>query len=327
MGLYSTTFRVVCMLSAILMFLTGVTGNILIIWTIARVKRMRTVQNMLVAILAVVDLFISGYLLPVGMDVLVTNKEPDRHLCKFQSIITAFLFSCSIQFIMLIALSRYCKICHSQKFATLFTVRNILISIITICSIATGFASSIWFNDFLWTFEKPMHSCIFHRYGSVMFSVTMMSVALGLPSCLTAFSYIKIYRHVTKASKEVYKNWNNGLSRRKLKIEQMTTRSQFVVFIMYMIMYLPFFITAVGGERSNYPDEIHTFALHMAYLNSCINCILYGVLNKNMRQAYLEALPCLKQRQINRVGPNVTGIVPTVSGVVLTVSANTTQTV
>ncbi|CAG2227049.1 MTNR1A [Mytilus edulis] len=307
MELYGTGFRVTCLVFSILMYIIGTVGNLLIIWTITTVKRMRSIQNMLLALLAVIDLLIIGYLMPFGMHVLITNEKPGFGACRFQAIITAFLFSCSIQFIMFIALSRYFKICHSQKFNRIVTARNVIIATIGACVVGACFASALWFFESLWTFEFPMHSCIFDRYGSVTFSVIFMAVVIAFPAGVTAFSYIRIYRHVNKARTQLHKNWNNGLAQRKFKYEQILTKTQFVVFIVYMVMYFPFGITAVGGQRSDYPDVLHTLSIYMCYLNSCINSILYGVLNKNMRRGYLESLRFVKPSQNNSVVPTVSG--------------------
>ena len=128
-----------------------------------------------------------------------------------------------------------------------------------------------------------------------------MSVCLGIPTGVTAFSYIQIYRHILAASKELHEHTDTRQERKKLRVQQMATKSQFAVFILYLIMYLPFGITAVGGKREDYLDLLHTIAMHLRYLNSCINCILYGVLNKDMRNGYLESIPCMKQEPANKI--------------------------
>jgi hypothetical protein len=95
----------------------------------------------------------------------------------------------------------------------------------------------------------------------------------------------------------------NGLARQKMKYEETLTMTQFSVFIVYMFLYFPFGITAIGGQRSDYPDIFHTVAIYMCYSNSCFNCILYGVLNKNMRRSYRQALPCINRKYSVKVHP------------------------
>jgi hypothetical protein len=54
-----------------------------------------------------------------------------------------------------------------------------------------------------------------------------------------------------------------------MKYEETLTKTQFSVFIVYMFLYFPFGITAIGGQRSDYPEIFHTLAIYMCYSNSC----------------------------------------------------------
>ena len=126
MELYSIEKRIICLTFSFILFIIGSTGNALIIWTIWRIKHLRTVQNMIIVFLAIFDLLICGYLLPFSMHILIWNQEPDKRICKYQAIITVFLFSCSMQIILLIAVSRYIKICHSQRYDRICSMRNVI---------------------------------------------------------------------------------------------------------------------------------------------------------------------------------------------------------
>ena len=145
--LYSFGTRVAGLFILLIMYVIGIIGNTLIIWTIFRHKKLRTIQNIVVAVLAISDLFLVGFLLPFNMEILIQNKEPSYQLCRFQAIITLFLFSCSIQFIMTIALCRYCKICFSHKFARIFTERNLILAVMTMSIVSALYASFLWFFE------------------------------------------------------------------------------------------------------------------------------------------------------------------------------------
>jgi hypothetical protein len=303
MELYSIEKRIICLTFSFILFIIGSTGNALIIWTIWRIKHLRTVQNMIVVFLAIFDLLICGYLLPFSMHILIWNQEPEKRICKFQAIITAFLFSCSILIILLIALSRYVKICHSQRYDRICSMRNVIAATVFLCLVAASFVSPLWFVDDLWLFERSMNSCVFNRYGNIVYSVILIVFVIVIPCASTSLCYVQIYRYVMKARNQMHKHWNNGLARQKMKYEETLTMTQFSVFIVYMFLYFPFGITAIGGQRSDYPDIFHTVAIYMCYSNSCFNCILYGVLNKNMRRSYRQALPCINRKYSVKVHP------------------------
>lgn len=311
MDLYSIKTRVGYLTLALTMFTTGTVGNILIMWTIARTKRLRTIQNMMVLVLAVFDFLICGYLIPFSMYVLISNREPDKQHCRFQAVINNFLFSSSVMIILLIALSRYFKICQFQRYRNIFNMKTVIAAVVFSCIVGVAFTIPLLYSDDFWLFERSMHACIFNRYVSVTYSVVCTCTLVGIPTGLTTFCYVQIYRYVTKARKQLHTHEDNGLAAKKLTYEEMVAKTQFSVFVVYMFMYFPFGILTIGGQRSNYPDGVHTMAVYMCYFNSCINCILYGVLNKNMRKAYLESMPCISCKSAVRVHP------PTVSRSVL----------
>jgi len=131
-----------------------------------------------------------------------------------------------------------------------------------------------------------------------------MVVIIVISCAATSLCYVQIYRYVMKARNQMHKHWNNGLARQKLTYEETLAKIQFSVFIVYMFLYFPFGITAMGGgQRSDYPEIFHTLAIYMCYSNSCINCIVYGVLNKNMRRSYKQALPCINRKNSAKVHP------------------------
>ena len=106
-ALYSRATRITTLVFGIIMYIVGTTGNILIIWTFARIKQQRIRQNIFVVLLAVVDFLIIGYLLPFNMHVMISNERIGKPiLCKVNALTGHVLFTCSVQFIMYIA-SKY----------------------------------------------------------------------------------------------------------------------------------------------------------------------------------------------------------------------------
>ena len=174
MELYSIKTRVGFLTLALTMFITRTVGNILSMLTIARTKLLRTIQNMMVLVLAVFDFLICGYLLPFSMYVLISNREPDKQHCWFQAVMNNFLFSSSVMIIVLIVLSRYFKICQFQRYSNIFNMKNVITAVVFFCLVGISFTIPLLYSDDFWLFERPMHACIFNRYGSVAYSVVCM---------------------------------------------------------------------------------------------------------------------------------------------------------
>lgn len=304
MELYSTQYRIAYLTVCSFIFIAGVPGNILITWTILKSKQMRQIHNIFVVFLAAIDLLLTGYLIPFNMYVLITNVEPPRTFCKVQGMICDSLFIWSIQFIMLIAFSRYVKICHGHMFDKIFKMKYIIVMLVLFFTVTLAFHLPLWFYDYLLIFDRTLHYCSFDRYGSKVYSYTYIAICLVSPIGVTSFSYVMIYLHVRKTKNELYKHWNNGFARRKLTSEVSSFKPQFVVFIAYLILYFPFALTSVVGSHTNdFPENFHSVGIYMCFLSSCINIFIYGVMNKNMRKSYMDSLRCCTRRRHNQVIP------------------------
>ncbi|XP_078064118.1 G-protein coupled receptor 84 [Mustelus asterias] len=68
------------------------------------------------------------------------------------------------------------------------------------------------------------------------------------------------------------------------------TRMCFAMFLVYVTCYFPFCILHVADGRKRAPILLHMVAGNCTWLNSCINPILYAVMNRQFRDAYRGVL-------------------------------------
>lgn len=89
---------------------------------------------------------------------------------------------------------------------------------------------------------------------------------------------------------------NKHDAKRRLKQEWKTVKMCIVVIGMFFLLWLPYF--SVACIKSYYPNYVAAWiqraALTFAYLNSCVNFIVYSIMNKKLRSAFKEFLPCVK---------------------------------
>lgn len=305
MELYTIDIRIVCLTVSVILYIIGMCGNSLIIWTFLRIKRLRIIQNVFVVNLAIVDLHLVGLVLPFSMYILITNEEPkSRTLCQCFGILTHLLFTVCLQLIMCIAISRYVKICHHSKFILIYTTRNV--TLLTLACVFYWFiflTPLFWIQDFI-IFDKGLQMCNFDRFRNKVYTNIYILFCLVIPTSVTSVCYIKIYTYIRTTRYKVHRTWNNGLARQRVMHELTVTRSQFAVFVTYLILYMPFGISTMIGPN---PDAslswVTTIAGYMGFTNSCINSVLYGLMNGNIRKAYFEVLPCLRNKRNVRIYP------------------------
>lgn len=64
------------------------------------------------------------------------------------------------------------------------------------------------------------------------------------------------------------------------------TRMCFMVFLCFVFCFLPFLLINVLDKHNTAPLVLHMVCANLTWLNSCINPLLYAVMNRQFRQAY-----------------------------------------
>ncbi|XP_054882831.1 G-protein coupled receptor 84 [Poeciliopsis prolifica] len=68
------------------------------------------------------------------------------------------------------------------------------------------------------------------------------------------------------------------------------TRMCFVVFLCFVFCFVPFMLLNIADKENRAPQMLHMFCANLTWLNSCINPILYALMNRQFRQAYWKLL-------------------------------------
>ncbi|XP_035517610.1 G-protein coupled receptor 84-like, partial [Morone saxatilis] len=58
------------------------------------------------------------------------------------------------------------------------------------------------------------------------------------------------------------------------------------VFLCVVICFVPFLLLNLADKHNRAPQLLHMFCANLTWLNSCINPVLYAVMNRQFRQAY-----------------------------------------
>ncbi|XP_060678319.1 G-protein coupled receptor 84-like [Hemiscyllium ocellatum] len=68
------------------------------------------------------------------------------------------------------------------------------------------------------------------------------------------------------------------------------TRMCFAMFLVYVTCYMPFCVLHVLDANKRFPVLLHMVAGNFTWLNSCVNPVLYAVMNRQFRDAYRGVL-------------------------------------
>uniref|UniRef100_A0A3P8T9X6 G-protein coupled receptors family 1 profile domain-containing protein n=1 Tax=Amphiprion percula TaxID=161767 RepID=A0A3P8T9X6_AMPPE len=64
------------------------------------------------------------------------------------------------------------------------------------------------------------------------------------------------------------------------------TRMCFTIFMCFVFCFVPFILLNIADKHNRAPHVLHMFCANLTWLNSCINPVLYAVMNPQFRQAY-----------------------------------------
>ncbi|XP_005995665.1 G-protein coupled receptor 84 [Latimeria chalumnae] len=68
------------------------------------------------------------------------------------------------------------------------------------------------------------------------------------------------------------------------------TRMCFMVFLFFVISFLPFLLLNIFDAKNRAPHILHMISANFTWLNSCINPILYAAMNRHFNEAYRNVI-------------------------------------
>ncbi|XP_068819172.1 melatonin-related receptor [Capricornis sumatraensis] len=261
-------------------------GNSMVILAVSKNKKLRNSGNVFVVSLSVADMLVAIYPYPLMLHAMaIGGWDLSKLQCQMVGFITGLSVVGSIFNIMAIAINRYCYICHSLQYERIFSVRNTCIYL-AVTWIMTVLA--VLPNMYIGTIEYDprTYTCIFNYVNNPAFAVTIVCIHFVLPLLIVGFCYVKIWTKVLAARDPAGQNPDNQLA------EVRNFLTMFVIFLLFAVCWCPInaltVLVAVNPKEmaGKIPNWVYLAAYFIAYFNSCLNAVIYGVLNENFRREY-----------------------------------------
>ncbi|XP_043935192.1 melatonin receptor type 1C-like [Protopterus annectens] len=285
------------LLTSVMIFIAvmDVIGNALVIASVLKNKKLRNAGNVFVINLAVGDLMVGLYTYPLVSVATLYNKwiVGDAQ-CKISSMIHTLSFYISVYSILGIAINRYCCICYSLSYDKFYSMKSTCCYVLLIWSFSIILLIPGIVFDAL-QYDERVHFCAIKFTANPTLTGTLAVLHFIIPVIIVIFCYLRIWILVIQVKYRVRQD-----SKQKLKpAEVRNFITMFAVFVLFAVCWSPFSIPAlvVGlnpkGLASELPSWLYIFGYFTASFNSCLNGIVYGVLNQNFRQEYKRILMIL----------------------------------
>ncbi|XDV37039.1 hypothetical protein PO909_006730 [Leuciscus waleckii] len=280
---------VVTLLSSVLIttIIVDVLGNLLVIVSVFRNRKLRKAGNAFVVSLAIADLLVAIYPYPLVLTAIFHDRwiAGDIH-CQISGFLMGLSVIGSIFNITGIAINRYCYICHSLKYDKLFSNKNTVCYVVLVWALTVLAIVPNWFVESL-QYDPRVYSCTFAQSVSSLYTITVVVVHFILPIGIVTYCYLRIWILVIQVRRRVKPD-----SRPKIKPHDFRNfLTMFVVFVLFAVCWAPLNLIGLAVAihprlGQDIPEWLFTASYFMAYFNSCLNGVIYGVLNHNFRKEY-----------------------------------------
>ena len=293
-NLYATYRVVTCFFGSI--------GNLLVILAVLTTSKLRTPANVFILSLAVADLCITVVVEPISVyailfDMEIYSRRPG--LCTAIASICYISCTCSLWNISAIAVNRYVHVCRSQDYNIIFTWPKTIVYVLciwTTCVVADLANFLKWGGH---SFDTKMSLCTYDRLASFSHVLFSMFAFVIFPMVLVMICYAKIFWTIRKSSARVKKQIKTSASKKhdtSRKRDIKVLKMLFIIYLTFAACWSLYTILLLIDFKDIIPVFVYRIAAAMSHTNSSLNSLIYGVMNKNFRDAYRSILTCRKCR-------------------------------
>lgn len=296
--------RIIQAVGMCLFILTGIPGNFLVCYLVRRTRRLRTVTNLIISNLAVADLGVCLFNIPVSLVTVIYNRWVlTDFVCRIAGFTNALFLFEALWSLALVSISRYWCIVQPAKFSSIFTRRRTMAMITAtwILSLLCALPPLFGWSQFVFTIGKA--TCYFYLSEHLPYTIILAIVVFILPYVLITVPYYKIFRFIRGHSRKMSVNSVSAGQFRK------GTRSTFqdfkvtklllVVVCVFVACWTPHIIVNLMngfGIIQPIPRILDAISTFLTFLSSSCNPFIYGLMNKKFRKGFREILcaPCQK---------------------------------
>lgn len=286
--------------------LLGFVGNTLVLMVVWSNNHMRNSTNILISSLALADLMFILICVPFTTVQLISSQWPFGNIfCKISQYSNYTTAYGSVYTLVLMSVDRYLAVVHPTR-SNLRSSRNtwIALSVMWIIILTANAPMYLWHGTKEYKYDNTMFvSCVFLKIYDEqvegitttgrIFTVIFFVCAYALPLTVSCVLYGKMLYRLFHGQSMV-RGQSTGNHRRRR-----ATRMVIVVVVVFALCWAPMHIRFFVIYFKEYPESslfifFHYFSCGVAYLNSCVNPILYNCLSEMFRRGFKRLLRCNK---------------------------------
>ncbi|XP_013781336.1 allatostatin-A receptor-like [Limulus polyphemus] len=292
--------------------IVGLIGNLLVVVVVIFNPLMRSTTNLLIINLAVADLLFIVFCVPfTAWDYALPYWPFGDIWCRIVQYLVIVCAYASIYTLVLMSMDRFMAVVHPVSSISIRTENNAYIAITVTWSLILLACLPVLPAHGEVTYDVGSHKysmCVFLQEGynypayQVSFFLSSYVVPLVLIFCLYVLMLKRLWFHVAPGGK---------VSAGSHKSKKRVTRMVVIVVVIFAVCWCPIQIVLLLKSLDKYelklrPSRvIFQVASHiLAYMNSCVNPILYAFLSENFRKAFRKVVTFVPTRRRSKSKSN-----------------------
>ncbi|XP_066155008.1 melatonin receptor type 1B-B-like [Euwallacea fornicatus] len=255
----------------------GSVGNVFMMSAVMIEDYLRKRGNTFLVNVGLADLLVTGLVIPASAVVILAGLKDNLAVCRFQWFIAAWSFLVTVLSLAAIAWENYFRLCYAVDVYHRLTKKKItvlLVAIWTVCGCISGmqFHASLSFDY-----------CTRNDLGLIPYQATVCVIFVFLPLSVALFCHIRTGFQVRK-----FKSRPNFKAPITFSWDCALTQTNMYSFALFLLFWVPFGVILGIDNVKKVSSKVFYNLAWLAISKSCINCILYGVLNRHFRGAYVN---------------------------------------
>ncbi|XP_030648044.1 trace amine-associated receptor 13c-like [Chanos chanos] len=255
--------------------------NLLVIISISHFKQLHTPTNLLILSLAVSDLIVGFFVMPLESIRLIENCWYFGDVfCSIYPLILYVVVSASLGNLVFISIDRYIAVSNPLHYTSFVTNGKTLICIFICWSCSLFYSVSILFNHLF--YPETHGTC----YGECVLIISFTWVVIDLfvsliaPCSVVCSLYMRIFciaRRQANVIKSVKVNLKSEDEVVASKSERKAAKTLGIVVAIYMLCWVPYYISILAEGSISSASFYSSFFSGVMNMNSCMNPIIYAL--------------------------------------------------
>ncbi|XP_012256317.2 G-protein coupled receptor moody isoform X2 [Athalia rosae] len=302
--------RIFAATTAILIMITGLVGNFLTIIALCKYPKVRNVAAAFIVSLCVADFIFCLFVLPFDSIRFINASWADvKFLCHLVPFLRYGNVGVSLLSVAAITVNRYIMIAHHGLYAKVYK-KHWIASMILVCwcfsyGMQVPTLLGAWGK---FDYDVNLETCSIvkdahgHSSKAFLFVMGFLIPCIMIVGCYAIIFWVvhssesRMRKHAAPPTiKSPHSPRKDTKEIKQRRSEWRITKMVLAIFLSFVVCYLPITIVKVADSTVDHPT-LHVVGYLLLYFASCVNPIIYVIMNKQYRQAYAGVICCSRIR-------------------------------